>query len=405
MAIRVVSLEDQKRKNNSSSSGSGLRNGEYISSSSGNRVTTASRNDYDPDSSYYYVTGANGDVIRNGAPAKIGGAIIYINDDGKYRTRDDYSDDGNDYGGGGSYYGGGSWGGGYNVPDFSAARRAAEDAINARTQQIINGYEGQKSGVNQSALDAARQAYISKEQSLNAAPQQMAAMGNSGGLAESSLLGINSNYENNRNAIVLNRDNALNDIDTGINNAKLEGAAAIANSNSQFELEQAKAEYEARMAEEQRRYQEEQAQRQAALEAQLQEQDRSWQKEMADYQNQLAIKKAEEQAKINNAYRSTSSRASGGGSGGSGKPLLTYSQAMDQYDRGNDSDAVLDALQYHTGKKYGVIINPKTQKTLDNLLNMLGNNQDEFNRTVQYGISSGQIDPNDYDKWARNLYR
>lgn len=109
--------------------------------------------------------------------------------------------------------------------DIYAKQSAAEQAaVDAYIQQQVNSLNGQKAGVTQSADEAARQAYISYMQSQSALPQALAASGYSGGMADSHRLALDTTLQNNQQQIIQNRDTALNDIDTAINNAKLEGS-------------------------------------------------------------------------------------------------------------------------------------------------------------------------------------
>jgi hypothetical protein len=78
---------------------------------------------------------------------------------------------------------------------------AALDANNAYIQQV-----------NQRSDQSLQNAYILREQSKVNAPQALSAMGIQGGAAESSLLGINTGYENTRNEVEQNRQNSLNEI-------------------------------------------------------------------------------------------------------------------------------------------------------------------------------------------------
>lgn len=119
--------------------------------------------------------------------------------------------------------------GGYDR--VSAAEQAAIDAY---IKQTVNGLESQKSGVNQSADEAARQAYISYMQSQATMPQALAASGYSGGMADSQRLALETGLQNNQKDIMLNRDNALNDIQTAIINAQLEGSIQGAQSQAQL---------------------------------------------------------------------------------------------------------------------------------------------------------------------------
>lgn len=83
-------------------------------------------------------------------------------------------------------------------------------------EQGVNRLNAQKSNINQSTDDNARQAYIMHMQQKKALPQQLASQGVSGGATETANLGLASDYQNNVNSINLNRTNALQQIDNAI---------------------------------------------------------------------------------------------------------------------------------------------------------------------------------------------
>jgi hypothetical protein len=117
---------------------------------------------------------------------------------------------------------------------YNAASAAEQAAIDAYIKQTVTGLESQKSGINQSADEAARQAYISYMQSQATLPQALAASGYSGGMADSQRLALDAGLQNNQKDITLNRDNALNGVDTAIQQAKLEGSIQGAQSQAQL---------------------------------------------------------------------------------------------------------------------------------------------------------------------------
>ena len=83
-------------------------------------------------------------------------------------------------------------------------------------EQGTNRLNAQKSNINQSADENARQAYIQYMQSQKALPQQLASQGVSGGATETANLGLQTAYQNNVNAINQNKANRLQEIDNAI---------------------------------------------------------------------------------------------------------------------------------------------------------------------------------------------
>lgn len=113
----------------------------------------------------------------------------------------------------------------YNPYDAYAERLQKEyakqqDLIDEKNklavEQGINRLNAQKTSINQSADDNARQAYVMYMQNKKALPQQLASRGATGGATETANLGILSNYENNVNSINQNRANSLQEIDNAI---------------------------------------------------------------------------------------------------------------------------------------------------------------------------------------------
>lgn len=75
-----------------------------------------------------------------------------------------------------------------------------EQARNARLEQSLAQLEREKSQNNQNFDEIARQAYIANRQSQMNLPQQLAAMGISGGASETAQLGLSTTYQNNLNS-------------------------------------------------------------------------------------------------------------------------------------------------------------------------------------------------------------
>lgn len=107
---------------------------------------------------------------------------------------------------------------------YTAAKEAQDAYLKAQLKQTVAGLEAQKGSVTDSAEEAARQAYISYMQSRNTLPQALAASGYAGGMADSQRLALDTSLQNSQQAILKSRDAALNDIDTAVNNARLESS-------------------------------------------------------------------------------------------------------------------------------------------------------------------------------------
>jgi len=101
-------------------------------------------------------------------------------------------------------------------------------AINNSVSSGVNILKNQKESVNEDFDELARTAYISNRISKMNLPQQLSAAGISGGAAESTTLGLLTNYENNLNENERQRLKSIQEIEDEITNLKLEGKSDIA---------------------------------------------------------------------------------------------------------------------------------------------------------------------------------
>lgn len=132
------------------------------------------------------------------------------------------------------------------------AQREAQNAINARTDAAVKQVAAQQSGINQAASSAAQQAYINRELSARDMGQQLAAIGLSGGASESAVLGLNTGYENSRNSIVQNRDNAIQENINQQNQIRASGDASLAEAENQYYMQLAQQQQQLEQYERQR---------------------------------------------------------------------------------------------------------------------------------------------------------
>ena len=82
-----------------------------------------------------------------------------------------------------------------------AQRKAEEQAAKLRIQQAISSVEGYIPKIQQQTAKQMQEAYIAAQRAKMAAPQTLSAMGYTGGAAESSLLGLDTDYMNRRQAL------------------------------------------------------------------------------------------------------------------------------------------------------------------------------------------------------------
>lgn len=111
-----------------------------------------------------------------------------------------------------------------------------EAAQRAAVNQAINQLSGQKGDVEQSYDDLYRQLYLDRRMAEKNMPQQLAAMGISGGLSESTLLGTQTAYTDALRQGEQEKLGTLNDIDQAIANAQLTGDINIAQQAAQLAM-------------------------------------------------------------------------------------------------------------------------------------------------------------------------
>ena len=255
------------------------------------------------------------------------------------------------------------------------ARRSAIDAQNARIQAALDQVAGQQADINKSANDAAQQAYIAKEKMLMQNPQQLAALGISGGGSESALLGINTGYENNRNTIMQNRDRAIRENENQQNQIRATGDASLADIDNNYATQLAQYAAQQAQYEQQRRDQLNDIQSQRDYEQQV------WERNNA-YAAKLAAQKAQ---------TSTGSK-------------LTPSQALTALESGYDTPEIRAAIKSGYGDIGFKTTIPGVSNDTAEMLNRWwsSNSRDGFSQTVQNAIDNGLLTYSQYNAWLNS---
>ena len=114
------------------------------------------------------------------------------------------------------------------------AQQEAERAAQLRTQSAISANNAYIPLVNQQTDEQLRQAYILAQKAKVNAPQALSAMGIQGGAAETSLMGIDANYGNQRQAYEQSRGQALGQIQQNEQQIRATGNADLASLGSQY---------------------------------------------------------------------------------------------------------------------------------------------------------------------------
>lgn len=111
-----------------------------------------------------------------------------------------------------------------NVAALNAAMGNRETAMNSSYQealkQLESDYGASAETVNKNADKALQEAYINKMLTQKSLPQQLAAMGISGGAAESTLAGVENSYGNSRNQTEESRGGYLGELLRTLNSNK-----------------------------------------------------------------------------------------------------------------------------------------------------------------------------------------
>lgn len=142
--------------------------------------------------------------------------------------------------------GGGSWGSGYYNQDYmnnmnnwySQIQAELEAAQRAAVDQAVGQLESQKYDINQSYDDLYRQLYMDRRRAEKNLPQQLAAMGISGGMTESAALGIQNDYSNALQQGEREKINTLRGIDQAISEARLSGDIGLAQQAAEIAMNQ-----------------------------------------------------------------------------------------------------------------------------------------------------------------------
>ena len=331
---------------------------------------------------------------------------------GYYPEYDAYgrSSGGGDWGGGSSGGSGGlysMYGGGIDYLSqqqaaLQSAREQAEAAQRSRVDAAVGDINAQQAGINRTADQSATQAYIARMKAERGMPQQQAALGLSGGASESAMLGLNTGYENSRNAIMRDRDAQIQaNIDLQ-NKVRLEGDAALSDIQNAYamkdlDLLQDQANRQAQY--EQMVYQAQLAQQQWEQQqaAQMSQYERERQDYLADLTDQRAYQ--EQQTQAEREYQQMMQRMKGSGS--SGERKWTVSEVLKAWDDGLIDDATANSMLGLAGAAAPAATG--RMKMLDDWFASMTPQQ--FQANVTSGMARGLLSEDVYDEWARSHRR
>ena len=334
------------------------------------------------------------------------GRVIYSDgrvDDGGY------SSGGSSGGSGGLYsmYGGGIDYLSQQQAALQDASAQAEAALRSRVDAAVGDINAQQAEINRTADQSATQAYIARMKAERSMPQQQAALGLSGGASESAMLGLNTGYENSRNAIMRDRDAQIQaNIDLQ-NKVRLEGDAALSDIQNAYAMKDLDLlqDYANRQAQyEQMVYQAKLAQQQweQQLAAQLAQYERERRDYLSDVMSEREWKEAQTQAEREYQMMLQRMKGSSGGSGSSsGGSQFTTSEILSMYDRGLIDDATANEMLGLAGAAAPAATG--RMKMLDDWFASMTPQQ--FQANVASGIARGLLSEDVYDEWARSRRR
>ncbi|MEG1778572.1 MAG: hypothetical protein RR263_00605, partial [Oscillospiraceae bacterium] len=215
-------------------------------------------------------------------------------------------------------------------------KRQQEEAQRKAIEAGVGQLEGRIPLLKQQQDSAAREAYTRKMQSEVSMPQQMSALGYTGGLSETSMTGVNAGYQNNQNDLLAAYENAVAGVNGDIAQLKANGDLEIANNAGQYDKmildvsqQQAQQAYQAKQQREQMEYQ-----------AQLQKEQRDWETQQWNYQTSVDQKNKLDYLTAQQAYEKKVAGGSSSGGGSSGKKMTSSSYKTNSDYADDYSDAL-----------------------------------------------------------------
>ena len=247
---------------------------------------------------------------------------------------------------------------------YTAALQRLRDMTDAQVKQATSGYESQKETVNRSYADMFRQLYIDRENSRKNLGQQMAVYGVTGGAAESTLLGLDTNYQNALRQGEQGRIGEISELDQAILQAELTGDINYA--KQALQMEQERLNNYANVL--QMLIDRQDAAQQQAYERELEAykyrqaaQEDAYNKQMTkaellasagDFSGYKVLGFSDaEIAALEKAYKAENTSKQSSGSGKT-KPTLTLAQAERLLEDGVVTDKTLYAYEYYTGQPW-----------------------------------------------------
>lgn len=298
-----------------------------------------------------------------------------------------------------------------------------EQARNAQLKQSLAQLEQEKSQNNLNYDEIARQAYIANRQSQVNLPQQLSAMGISGGASESAQLALAASYENNLNSNEQTRQQMIQQLSNSALQAKLQADSDIGGYYADAQ-QSALAAYQQQQAQQQSNnqwlqqfeYQKQQDTIDQAWQqkqydnslSQYQDSLSQYQDSMKQYQLEMALKLGD-YSKLTAAGYNTSALSQTANSG-TRSGTKSYSSGGGSTKKGTVTDestakATVSAATKKLMALYNeAFIREKTtakNPTIQNVANTVI--QNNFEQKVKTLINSGAITKQDYERFVKNM--
>lgn len=186
---------------------------------------------------------SNGSRINEGSSVVANNGKEYVMKGGQgVETGNNYSVGGNQGGGYKKSSSSSSGNGNYLANDYytdmkselERQRQEQEDAIRRRTEQTVNQIYSYKPKIKNDYEKQQEQAYVRNQKAMSSLPDLLSNMGYTGGMAESTALGVNTDYENIRRDNQSSRDSAIEKINQMAVDARISGDTELANAANSY---------------------------------------------------------------------------------------------------------------------------------------------------------------------------
>ena len=250
---------------------------------------------------------------------------------------------------------------------YTEALQRLRGLTDLQVLQATRGYDAQKNGVNLSYADMFRQLYIDRENAKKNMGQQLAAYGITGGAAESTMLGLDTTYQNALREGEQSRIGAIADLDQAILQAQLTGEISYA--QQALQMEQKRLDNYADVLQTMMNRQDKQ--QQTAYDRQMEHAELL--ASIGDFSGYKALGYSDaEIAALEKAYAAEHAAKNSSSGSSKAKPALTLSQAEKLLEAGVVTEKTLSAYKWYTGQDWqSGRLQPVNKPIFSNLIDLL----------------------------------